>query len=195
VEYSLKREENIIDDAVHGDIAEDDEALVRAAQKSPPAFTPLYRRYVTRVYRYVYSRVGNVHETEDLTAQVFTDAISALPKYQPQGNFAGWLFTFAYRRCADYHRKPTTIPLTEQFLAGAINDPVGQTEQQEIFDHLNQIMNNLDNQERELLRLHYAAKLSYREIANVLGRSEGAVKMAMSRLIHKMKAQWEVENE
>ena len=68
MEFMLKRNENYPKGADQGDI-EDDEELVQAAQKSPSAFTPLYRRYVTKVYRYIYSRVGNVHETEDLTAQ------------------------------------------------------------------------------------------------------------------------------
>jgi RNA polymerase sigma-70 factor, ECF subfamily len=195
VEYSLKRDENVPISTIHGDHVENDEELVQAAKKSAAAFTPLYRRYVYRVYRYIYSRVGNVKETEDLTAQVFTDALAALPKYRSQGNFAGWLFTFAYRRCADYHRKPKTEQLSEQLMVGAAQDPAGLAEKQELFARLNQLLERLGNEERELLRLHYAAELSYREIADVLGRSEGAIKMAMSRLIQKLKGQWEVENE
>lgn len=190
MEFTLKQ-----DDAAYSGTGEADEALAQAAQKSPAAFTPLYRRYVTRVYCYIYSRVGNVTETEDLTAQVFADALTALPKYRSQGHFAGWLFTFAYRRCADYHRQPVTEPLSEQLIAGPLQDPAGQAEQQELFHHLNHILNGLDFDERELLRLRYAAGLSYLEMASVLGRSEGAVKMAISRLINKMKAQWEVGNE
>lgn len=195
MEYSLKRDENYPKGADQSDRVEDDEVFVRAAQKSPKAFTLLYRRYVTRVYRYVYSRVGDASEAEDLTAQVFTDAISALPKYRPQGNFVGWLFTFAYRRCADYHRKPFVELLSDQLSDVTILDPAGRAEQQELLKHLGLVLTRLNNEERELLRLHYAAGLSYREIASVLSRSEPAIKMAMSRLINKIKAQWEAEDE
>jgi RNA polymerase sigma-70 factor (ECF subfamily) len=66
----------------------DDSLIVRAARSDPAAFAPLYRRYVTRVYRYIYSRVGNNADAEDLTAQVFLAALEGLQRYHEQGNFA-----------------------------------------------------------------------------------------------------------
>lgn len=173
----------------------DDEVLVQAAKKNRAAFTPLYRRYAERVYRYVFSRVGDAAEAEDLVAQVFVDALVSLPNYRPQGRFAGWLFTLAYRRCADFHRKPKTEPLSEQTPAGGSNDPVEQVIRPETFRHLENLLAERSEEERELLRLHYAAGLVYREMADVLGSSEAAIKMAMSRLIQRMKSQWEVKHE
>lgn len=173
----------------------EDDALVRSAIKNRAAFAPLYKRYVVRVYRYVYSRVGNVAEAEDLTAQVFEDAINSLTKYRSQGTFAGWLFTIAYRRCADYHRRPKTGIISEKLSGEFFSDPLEQVIHQENFRRLEKLLSELKEEERELLRLHFASRLTYRQIAQVLRRSEGAIKVAMSRLIQKLKSRWEAENE
>jgi len=78
--------------------AEEDASLVEAARRDPAAFATLYRRYVTPIYRYIYSRLGNVADAEDLTARVFTEALEGLHRYREQGNFAAWLFTIARHR-------------------------------------------------------------------------------------------------
>jgi RNA polymerase sigma-70 factor, ECF subfamily len=174
---------------------EDDEFLVRQAKKNRSAFSPLFQRYAGRVYKYIYSRVGDACVTEDLTSQVFADAISALSSYRSQGKFAGWLFTLAYRRCADYHRQPFTESLSDQILAGESLDPAAQAMQRETLQHLERLLGELAEDELELLRLHFAGRLTYPEMGVVLDRSEGAVKMAMMRLIQKMRTRWEVMDE
>ncbi|MCZ7671786.1 MAG: sigma-70 family RNA polymerase sigma factor [Chloroflexi bacterium] len=82
-----------------------DAALMQAAQRDTEAFVPLYRRYVRRIYRYLYSRLRNSADAEDLTSQTFTEALAALPRYQEQGAFAAWLFAIARRRLTDHYRR------------------------------------------------------------------------------------------
>lgn len=183
-----------IEEQPPGETAETDEALVRLAQQDRAAFTPLYRRYAARVYRYTYSRVGSTAEAEDLTSQVFADALASLPRYRARSRFAGWLFTLAYRRCADFHRKPPTDALPDQIASSPEGDPAEQVLRRETLYRLEELLAVLPEAERELLRLRYAAGLSHREIADVLGRSEAAVKMAHSRLLHQLKLHWEVES-
>jgi len=81
---------------------QDDAELVRAAKHDQSAFAALYRRYVKRIYRYVYSRVDRKADAEDLTARVFTEALEGLKRYREQGTFSAWLFTIAHRRLVDY---------------------------------------------------------------------------------------------
>ncbi len=187
--YSLWLNEENASSSVNEEM--DDDALARAAQKNRAAFVPLYRRYATRVYQYIYSRVSNQADAEDLTAQVFADALAALPRYRPQGRFAGWLFTFAYRRSADFHRRPRVETLTDQ-LTTTDPGPDELAVQRETFQRLEQLLDQLSQEEQEMIQLHYAACLSYAEIGDVLHCSEGAIKMAMSRLIQKLRARWEV---
>ena len=175
--------------------AADDEFIVSQAMKNRSAFSAIFHRYAGRVYRYIYSRVGNDCVAEDLTSQVFTDAIAALPSYRSQGQFASWLFTLAYRRCADYHRQPLIESLSDHLLAGESQDPAAQALSRETFQRLERLLGELAEEELELLRLHYTGKLTYQEMAVVLGRSEGALKMAMMRLVQKMRMRWEVIDE
>ena len=92
------------------DNAIDDAVLVRAARHDLAAFAALYRRYVTPIYRYLYSRVGNAADAEDLTAQTFVAALEGLPGYRERGNFAAWLFTIAHNKAADHHRQQHQCP-------------------------------------------------------------------------------------
>jgi RNA polymerase sigma-70 factor (ECF subfamily) len=183
-------------DEIYADNVEiEDEVLVQAAKKNRAAFGPIYRRYVNKVYRYIYRRVGNYYETEDLTAQVFEDAIKALPSYRPQGMFASWLFGFAYRRCVDFYRRPKIEGITDKYSSELLEDPVEQVINQETSQRLQKLLAGLNDKELELLRMHFAAQLTYQEMGEILQRNEGAIKMAMSRLIQKLKLRWEVENE
>ena len=86
-----------------------DDDLARSALIDPVQFAFLYRRYVTRVYRYFYGRVGNAGDAEDLTAQLFLELVTDLPRYHPQGTFTAWLFTLVRRRAVDFHRKQRPI--------------------------------------------------------------------------------------
>jgi RNA polymerase sigma-70 factor (ECF subfamily) len=177
--------------------AEEDASLVRAAQRDPAAFAPLYQRYVTPVYRYIYSQVGNAADAEDLTARVFTKALEGLHRYREQGNFAAWLFTIACRKVADHYRRQRPhVPLNEALDSPAERgNPLTYVVQEEALQRLAALVAKLDEQKQELLRLRFAAGLTYGEIGELVGRSEAAVKMAVHRLLRQLEAQWEESDE
>src|SRR5512144_929908 len=99
----------------------DESALVHRAQTDTQAFGALYDRYVQRVYRYCYYRTNSIPEAEDLTAQIFLAALEGLPRYRQDGHFAGWLFSIARRKVADYHRR---APHATQSLEEAALPPI-----------------------------------------------------------------------
>jgi RNA polymerase sigma-70 factor, ECF subfamily len=171
----------------------DDAALVREACHNTEAFSALYRRYVTSLYRYLYRRLENIKDAEDLTAQVFADALEGLADYRERGRFSSWLFTIAHRRLVDQYRQHATSSLDE----AADDSPDLQTafEQNELHTHLAQLLSKLDEERQELLRLRFAAGLDFSEIASVLKRSEGAVKMSLYRTLDWLKANWENDHE
>jgi DNA-directed RNA polymerase specialized sigma24 family protein len=84
---------------------EDEAALIQAAQQSASRFTPLYRKYALPVYRYFYSRLGSPAEAEDLTSQVFLEALESLPRFRRGSSFPVWLFTIVRRRAIDHYRR------------------------------------------------------------------------------------------
>ena len=177
--------------------AEEDASLVRAAQRDPADFAPLYRRYVTRIYRYIYSRVGNAADAENLTAQVFTEALEGLDRYREQGNFAAWLFTIARHKLTDHYRRQRPhVPLNEALDSSAEEEnPLDHMVHEEALKRLAALVAQLDEEKQELLRLRFAAGLTYGQIGRLIGRSEAAVKVAVHRLLHRLKAAWEESDE
>jgi RNA polymerase sigma-70 factor (ECF subfamily) len=176
---------------------QDEADLILAARTDVEAFTQLYRRYVTPVYRYCYSRMGNAADAEDVTAQVFIAMWEGLPRYRHRGVFAAWLFTIARRRISDfYRRRRDYLPLDEARDAPVEEDMLSaHLAHTESLRQLATLVAKLDDRQQELLRLRFAAGLNYREIAVVVRRSEGSVKMALHRLLKMLKSNLENEVE
>src|SRR5512138_3641029 len=83
----------------------DESQLVDLARSDPEAFGELYERNVDRIYNYVYYRVGNESDTEDLVARTFYQALANLPNYTDRGvPFAAWLYRIAHNLVANFHR-------------------------------------------------------------------------------------------
>ena len=172
-----------------------DSALAeRSRNGDPDAFAELYHRYMTPVYRFIFWRVGgDIAIAEDLTSQVFLEALNNLVGYRERGQFAAWLFTITRRRLVDVYRKPEMASLEDipESLLG-VSDGL---EKHEDMSRLKQILASLDEEKRELLQLRFTAELSFADMAVVLRRSEAAVKMSLYRVLDGLRKQWEADNE
>lgn len=152
----------------------------------------LYGRYARPIYRYVYSRTGNRQDAEDVTEQVFMDALQGLAHYEDRGQEAAWLFTIARRRVADFHRgRSNPLPFDEALDTPADQaHPEREVSRREQLAHLDRLLATLDDEQQELLRLRFAADLTYGEIGAVVDKSEAAVKMAVRRLLAQLRGAW-----
>ena len=171
---------------------DDEAAILAACQADPAAFSALYQQYLGAVYRYTYFRVGNRTEAEELVSQVFLAALEGLPKYHHRGYFAAWLFSIARRKIADHYRRARSEPLDG--LAGAATvdpDPLSQLIADEELTHLSGVIARQPEADQELLRLRYAAGLSFDQMAALLRRSPAAVKMSLYRLLNRLGKQLE----
>lgn len=172
---------------------DEEAALLAECQADPAAFSSLYRQYVGAVYRYVYFRVGSRAEAEDLVSQIFLAALESLPNYRHRGYFAAWLFGIARRKIADHYRKPRAEPLPGlPESASADPDPLSQVIADEELRRLSALIARQPPADQELLRLRYAAGLSFEQIAAILRRSPAAVKMSLYRLLNRLGKQLEV---
>lgn len=177
-----------------GNVA-DEALLVRAAQLDTASFAPLYRHYYQRVYRYVHARCGSDEDAADLTQTVFLRALAALPTYRERGlPFAAWLFRIARNLATDAQRKrrPTVDldRMPETLYATGANPPETAALDNERLDRLRAVVATLDSDKRELLALRFAGGLTSAEIADVVGKREGAVKRQLSRIIQGVREQY-----
>jgi RNA polymerase sigma-70 factor, ECF subfamily len=172
---------------------DEDVILIKKAKRDPTAFAPIYRKYMEQVYYYLLARVQGSNEAEDLTSQVFLEALEGLATYREDGNFPAWLFTIARRRAIDYHRRKK--PNVHLGLAQDAQDP-----DQDVLTNLltsedlrsvKCLVADLNDEERELLSLRFAAGLTFTDIAVLLKRKESAVKMNLYRLLSRLKSQLE----
>ena len=165
-----------------------DQDLARLARHDYDAFAQLYRRYVTRVYRYCYSRTDNAADAEDLTAQTFLAALEAIDSYRGRGSFVAWLFSIAWRKCQDYYRhhyKQREFGEKHEIPEPASTQESIETRAYEsgMMDCVRRQWRLLSDDRREVLLLRFWAGLSTAETAEVMGRRPGAVKMLLSRAI------------
>ncbi len=172
-----------------------DDELAIAARTDRRAFDLLYRRYLDRVYRYTFSKTADPVIAEELTSSIFLDALEGLNRYKPRGTLAAWLFTIARRRCADYHRSSPPLPLIAEALPAFEGQPEDEKDRKDFFLRLEKILARLSEEELNMLRLRYAADLSHAEIGHIIGKSEAATKMALSRLIRRLRGVWEIDDE
>jgi RNA polymerase sigma-70 factor (ECF subfamily) len=172
-----------------------DADLVEHARENPDAFTALYHRYLTPLYRYLYRRLNNVHDAEDITAQVFIDVLEGLVNhtYHEGGCFSAWLFTIAHHRLVDFYRQHASTALLDDPLSTESGLLEGM-ERVDDMHHLAELLTQLDDDKQELLRLRFSAGLSFSEIGLLKGRSEAAIKMALYRAIEFLRDHWEVKN-
>jgi RNA polymerase sigma-70 factor (ECF subfamily) len=173
--------------------SDDEGSAVEAARQDLAAFAPLYRAYVTPIFRYLYSRLGNAGEAEDLTSQVFMDALESLPRYRHRGHFPAWLFSIARHRLLNHWRRRSSevdIETAEDRASPAL-DPLAEVVRNEEIQSLKGLIDELEEDEQDLLRLRFVAELSYGEIAGVLGSSEEAAKKRIYRLLTRMESQLE----
>ena len=165
----------------------DEDALVADARRDPRAFAPLYRRYVDPIYRFCFRRLGTKEDAEDATAQVFAKALAALPRLGSQP-FNAWLFAIARNVVADAHRahRPTSPMTAAAGWADAAQGPEQRALAAEGGRQIRALLAALPARQRELMELRLAG-LTDVEIARVLGKSHGAVRVAQHRTLLRLR--------
>jgi len=159
---------------------QDEENLVRRAkERDQEAFAQLYEEYFDKIYRYIALRIGDRMEAEDITQQVFLNAIRAISSFKLRGvPFSAWLFRIAHNQVVDYLRKKArraTTPLEESLIISE-DAPQLIAEQKQDVERLRLATRKLTPAQREVIAFRFAGELSIAQVAKVMGKSEGAVK-------------------
>ena len=172
--------------------------LVEAAQSDPARFAVLYERCFEVVYAYISRRVGDRSEAEDLTAEVFRKALASLPRFKWTGApFTAWLFRIAANLIADRSKRRAREGGTTSEASGLSDDPkpAKQIQQLELEEcerraRLFRLVERLAEDQRRVIVMRFAEEKSIRDIANELGRSEGAIKQLQFRALENLRAKF-----
>jgi RNA polymerase sigma-70 factor, ECF subfamily len=173
----------------------DDRLLVEAAKKDPSRFAELYELNFGRVYGYVARRVIDRDAAQDLTSDVFHKALANLHTFEWRGvPFAGWLLRIAANMIADRSKRGTK-EITGQDLPDLPDlDKRPQLEETDRSSRLFGLVDQLPQDQRRVIGMRFAEEKSIREIAQALGRSEGAVKQLQFRALQNLRARMEGAN-
>ena len=169
----------------------DERILVEAAQRDPSRFAELYERNFDRVYAYVSRRLTDRSAVEDVTAEVFRQALANLGQFEWRGSpFVAWLVRIAANAVTDHWRRVSREqPMLEaDGPESAASDPasIDAVERRAL---LFRLVRSLPADQRRVIEMRFAQEKGIREIARELNRSEGAVKQLQFRAIQNLRAQ------
>jgi len=162
----------------------DEADLVRKAKSGDArAFGRLYDATLDRIYRYVFFRVTDTELAEDLTSQVFLKAWENVRRYKPGGPFVAWLYTIARNTVIDHYRtRKQSVPLDQTVIK---DDPELDEKLDLKYDIgiLQEAMQDLTEEQREVLTLRFLADMETGEIAERMQKSEGAIRALQMRAL------------
>ena len=167
---------------------QDDAALaVRASKGETAAFGLLYDRHVDAIYRYVYYRVRDDAEAEDLTSDVFMRALKAMPRYEPRQAFLAWLYRIARNAVIDRARRGNRQVSFEDALEHPNADQILDPDEQILATSDNATVRGalaqLTPLQQEVIVLRFLEGYSTHEIARIVGKREGTVRGIQFRAI------------
>ncbi|MFC2022672.1 sigma-70 family RNA polymerase sigma factor [Chloroflexota bacterium] len=150
----------------------------------------LYDEYFERIAYYIYVRLGDRNEAEDLAGEVFLKALQSLKSYQERGiPMQAWLFRIAHNVSVDSLRrrgKISNVPI-DDVTVEAREDPAATAEKNIEMERVNEAMEKLTPEQREVVRLRFFGGLSSKEVGAILKKSDGAVREMQRAAVDKLR--------
>jgi RNA polymerase sigma-70 factor (ECF subfamily) len=145
--------------------------IERLKEFDESAWNQLYDEYFSRLYRYLYLRVGSQGDAEDLAAQVFEEACKRIRSYHYRGSsISSWLYRIAHNRAVDWTRRRRPMPMTTE-----ISQP-DQAERVAARDELARALNGLSPEQQQVLMLRHVEGHSAASAGQIMGKKAGAVR-------------------
>jgi RNA polymerase sigma factor (sigma-70 family) len=165
----------------------DEELMIEVSKENLDMLTILFDRYHLRIFNFFNKMIRNRSVSEDLTQDVFYKIMKYRSSYK-SGNFAAWIYTIARNIFASYYqkqKKENTNELDEKFLKS--DEKFSTDTNEDELNHLQRALLKLNHTDRELIIMNRYQEIKYHEMAEIIGSSEGAVKVRVHRALKKLK--------
>lgn len=165
------------------------ELVERARRLEEAAWAEIYRRHAQQVYAYIYYRLGDQHTAEDLAADVFVKALAGIKSYSWRGTpLLAWLYRIAHNVTVD-HRKSVARRMQHHAPgdASAVEERVDRLGASDARADMMSAIRELTEDQQQVIILRFYQAMSNAEVANVLGKPEGAVKALQSRALRSLR--------
>ncbi len=171
---------------------EQERKIVEEAKQDPAKFAVLYDKYFDQIYRYIYRRVSDKEMVHDLVSQTFYDALSHMKSYEWRGfSFSAWLYKIAHNNVLKWYREVGKMHVTDiedgKMIADLTMDHVQDLKHSELKDEIQAVLDKLEPEEREIIRLKFFEEVSNIEIAEIMGLSANHIGVKVFRALKKVK--------
>jgi RNA polymerase sigma-70 factor, ECF subfamily len=163
--------------------------LIEQAKADPRKFEPLYLKYNEQILKFVYKRVETVNDCREITAVVFSKAISSIKQYKHQGfPFSSWLYRIAINEIAQFYRdksKMRIISVNEDALNNIRAD--SGEHKTDLIAALKEALLYLEEEDLTIIELRYFEERPFSEVGQILGITENNAKVKTYRVLDKLK--------
>lgn len=166
----------------------DEQLLERAKAYDQRALAEIYDCYESKIYSYVYHRLGNADLAQDLTSQVFIRMLEAIQHERAwTSSFSGWLYRIAHNLVIDHYRRRGRTPQVSvedvPVLISPTDDPEHLAERSLTSEALRTAIHRLTEEQAQVVTLRFLENMSVSEVAEIIGKTEGAIKALQYRAV------------
>jgi len=187
----------VVENKKDGKLRSEIERIARA-KNDLGEFDSLYKEYFPRINNFVYHRVGNESEKNEIVSNVFFKAMNKLHLFRyidsHRSSFSSWLYRIAVNEVNQYYRnRKRERNISTMYQHNYVAEPEDKPDPEVNYKILRETMQHLKEDEQNLMTLRYFQKLSIRDVSEVLHKSEGAVKVKLHRTMKKLRGLMEKE--
>lgn len=168
----------------------DSQLLAQAREYDAQALAEIYDRYAAPIYRYLYRYLGDAALAEDLTGDVFLKLLQVLNTSKaPRDRLQGWLYRVAHNLAMDWFRQAarnSAVPLDIELMADG-DSLLAEVEQGQVRLRLRTAIAQLTPDQQQVILLRFGEGLKIAEVSQILGKSEGAIKILQHRAIRRLR--------
>lgn len=173
-----------------------DRLALRVKKGDRRAASELYDELVSKIFGFCLNRMHDRIAAEDLTHEIFLKLLEKVATFDSKkGKFPVWFWRLARNTLIDYYREKKSVPFSNMAEEEAIDRPI-HANQAELFDEkleyekVRELVSSFAENDRDIFELRYISDLSYGEMAEILNKSEGTLRVAVSRLRQKIKKEF-----